>query len=160
MYPMATSTLCWNKSCSNTINPVLMMDTLPNICSQFSRTCETLTRPPAILKSLVSNVARGLIRVQMTGVRPMASQMARTRLSMSPYGGRIMFGVTPSTSLMTCFDQPNSAMISSVERVVRGGWDQVWTAIWCPSMYSACNMAGSEITLDPTTKNVLFIFRD
>jgi hypothetical protein len=78
----------------------------------------------------VSNVAKGLIRVQMTGVRPMAMEMLRTRslsrcalvrvrplncalvtYSISPKGGRHMLGVTPSTSLMTLRDHPSSAII-------------------------------------------------
>lgn len=98
----------------------------------------------------VSNVAMALIRVHMTGVKPIAFAIARTRSliptpsqrsplrnatehdthSISPYGGRIMFGVTPSTSLMIFFVQPNSAMISSVDRVDSDGWLQVCTAIW------------------------------
>jgi len=88
----------------------------------------------------VSNVAVGLILVQITGVSPIAKEMARTRslepesatgkkrrrqytnaYSISPYGGLIMLGVTPSTSLMTFLDQPNSAMISSFVNVVNDG---------------------------------------
>jgi hypothetical protein len=68
----------------------------------------------------VSNVAVGLMRVHMIGFSPIAKEMARTRSSISPKGGRIVLGVTPKTSLIIFLDQPSSAMICSLVRVVRG----------------------------------------
>jgi len=74
----------------------------------------------AIIVPPVSNVAVALMRVHMTGLSPIAMEMARTRSSMSPKGGRIILGVTPKTSLMTFLDHPSSAMTCSLVKVVRG----------------------------------------
>ena len=46
---------------------------------QLEMTSEEEMVPPLMLKSPVSKVAVGLMRVHMTGVRPMAVAMARTR---------------------------------------------------------------------------------
>lgn len=76
------------------------------------------------------------VRVQIIGVRPIASEMARTRssrrhwvhikcqlrvlhLPISPKGGRIVVGVTPRTFLIAFRVQPNSATICSVVREVK-----------------------------------------
>jgi len=77
-------------------------------------------RVEAIIVPPVSNVEVALMRVHMTGLSPIAMEMARTRSSMSPYGGRIILGVTPRTSLMTFLDHPSSAMTCSLVNVVRG----------------------------------------
>jgi hypothetical protein len=88
----------------------------------------------------VSKVAVGLRRVHMTGVKPRAMEMLRTRSletkcpsvsyssilkeathSISPKGGLIIFGVTPRTSLIIFLDHPSSAIISSFVNVVKLG---------------------------------------
>ncbi len=58
--------------------------------------------------------------VQMIGRMPMALEMARTRLSMSPKGARMKVGVTPSTVWIACRVHPSSATICSFVIAVRG----------------------------------------
>jgi hypothetical protein len=38
IYPVATSTDCWNKSCSRTMKPVSIVVALPRICCQLVST--------------------------------------------------------------------------------------------------------------------------
>ena len=38
MYPVAISTLCWKRSCSRTMKPVLSDEALPRMYSQFCKT--------------------------------------------------------------------------------------------------------------------------
>lgn len=56
MYPVATSTLCSNRSCSRTMKPVLRVVALPMMFSQFCRTCSTEVLPPAMLKSKINDI--------------------------------------------------------------------------------------------------------
>ena len=81
-----------------------------------------------------------------------------------------MTGVTPRTVLIALRVQPNSATICSFVRVVRAYelvsiayfiedeghtlWDQVWTLISWPLMYSSMSIPGRSITREPTTKKV------
>lgn len=51
---VANSTVCWNKSCSKTINPVSIVEALPMMLSQFWRTCWGVIVPAWMSKSVKS----------------------------------------------------------------------------------------------------------
>ena len=69
----------------------------------------------------------------------------------------MVVGVTPRTRLIASRVKPSSAMIWSLVRVVRSLWDQVWTLIPWPDMYSSTKIVGLSITREPTTKKVALI---
>ena len=49
MYPVAISTDCWKRSCSRTMKPVLRVEALPRINSQFCRTWPDVIVPAWML---------------------------------------------------------------------------------------------------------------
>lgn len=78
------------------MKPVWIDVALPMIAFQLAITSEDEIEPPLTLKSPVSNVAVGLSRVHITGVRPIAVAMARTRS---------LYAVVHQYSHLTIIDQ-------------------------------------------------------
>lgn len=105
------------------MKPVLRESAVVRMELNVDRT-DSADCPAGTRQSLVSKFPPPAL-VQRIGVRPIALQIARTRSSRSPYGGRIVLGVTPVMSLIAFLVQPSSAMICSFVKVVREGWDQV-----------------------------------
>ena len=53
-------------------------------------------------------------------MRDYKQELNMNNVPMSPVGGRMVVGVTPSTSLIAFLVQPNSATICSLVKVVKG----------------------------------------
>ena len=122
------------------IYPVSKREAFPRIPWKVLKDCAPVTMPAATCQSLVSNLPAEGVLDHMMGTRPKAKEMARTRSSadaeiksilgsestyvagnipMSPWGGRMVVGVTPRTFLMASRVKASSATICSLVRVVR-----------------------------------------